>query len=385
MDDHPLVRIVRPHLTGDVSAVGGAVRDALLRREAGEELDLVVEGDAIALARRLGRALDARVVTHERFRTAEVQLGGGRHVDLVSARTESYHAPGALPTVEVGTLLDDLARRDFTINAMAVGLSGGRDREFVDPHDGAGDLEARLVRALRADAFTEDPSRVVRAARYAARLGFALAPRTALGASAAAPALDPSSSRVMEELRRLLDEPAAARGLTGLKALGVPWIAPDAPEAIEAIDRARAREGAPDLPAWALRLGVALVPGVLPRAAVPGWARDMAVATRRAEHLAQALAAAASASEIDRLLSAADPATAVAALARGAEPVAAWWSGDRGRQIAVTGADLVGEGVAPGPAIGAALAQVRAAMLDGRVRGRDEQLALALRLAREHR
>ncbi len=135
----------------------------------------MVEGDAIAVAKGLGRALDARVVAHERFRTAEVQLGGGRHVDLVSARTETYAAPGALPTVAMGTLRDDLARRDFTINAMAVGLSGDHDGRFVDPHDGAADLEGRLVRALRDDAFDEDPSRVVRAARYAARLGFTLA------------------------------------------------------------------------------------------------------------------------------------------------------------------------------------------------------------------
>ena len=384
MDDHPLVRVVRPHLAGDVSAVGGAVRDALLGREPGEELDLVVEGDAIAVARSLGRSLAARVVAHERFRTAEVQLDGGRHVDLVTARTERYAAPGELPTVAEGTLRDDLARRDFTINAMAVGLSGERDGQFVDPHDGAADLEARLVRALRDDAFTEDPSRVVRAARYAARLGFTLAQPTALAASAAAPALDPRSSRVMDELRRLLDEPGAGQALAILSGLGVPWIAPDVVEAVSRIDRALAPEGAPDLPAWALRLGVAVARPALEEAAVPGWARAMARATHDAGALAAALETAETASDRDRLLSAADPATAVAALAEGVEPVATWWAGDRARQIAVTGADLVAEGVAPGPAIGVALARVRAAMLDGRVDDREEQLALALRVAREH-
>ncbi len=94
------------------------------------------------------------------------------------------------------------------------------------------------------------------------------------------------------------------------------------------------------------------------------------------------MAGAGAASDVDRLLAAADPATAVAALAEGAEAVAGWWTGHRDHQIAVTGADLVGEGIAPGPAIGRALSQVRAAMLDGRVSGRDEQLALALRVAR---
>ena len=97
MGEHPLVRVVRPHLRGDVSAVGGAVRDAMLRRPPGPELDLVVEGDAIALARHLGGVLAARVVAHPRFRTAEVRLEGGRHVDLVSARTETLRDPGSPP------------------------------------------------------------------------------------------------------------------------------------------------------------------------------------------------------------------------------------------------------------------------------------------------
>jgi tRNA nucleotidyltransferase (CCA-adding enzyme) len=382
---HPLVQVVRPHLRGDVSAVGGAVRDAMLRRPPGPELDLVVEGDAIAVARRLGEALAARVVTHPRFRTAQVRLERGRHVDLVSARTETYAAPGALPTVADGSLADDLARRDFTINAMAVGLSGSRAGELIDPGGGAADLEAGLVRALRPDAFSEDPSRIVRAARYAARLGFALAPETEAAARRQAPRLDPASSRVMEELRRLLDEPGAPAGLAVLRDLGVPWIVATAPAATARIDAARDRPGSPDLPAWALRLGVAVAPAALARAAVPGWARAMALATGDAGELAAAVAGAGAPSDVDRLLAAAHPATAVAALAEGTEAVAGWWTGHRDHQIAVTGADLVAEGVTPGPAIGRALAEVRAAMLDGRVGGREQQLALALAVARGER
>lgn len=363
--------------------MGGAVRDAMLRRPPGPELDLVVEGDAIAVARGLGDALGARVVTHPRFRTAVVRLDDGRHVDLVSARTETYHAPGALPTVGEGTLADDLARRDFTINAMALGLSGTREGTLVDPLGGAADLDAGLVRALRPDAFREDPSRVVRAARYAARLGFSLAPGTEAEARAAAPALDAGSARVMEELRRLLGEAAAGAGLELLGALGVPWIVPGAAAAVARIDRARAHPGAPDLPLWALRAGVALAPATMAAAALPQWARDMGRAAAGAGDLARALGDAASASAVDRLLGAAEPAAAVAALAEGADAVAAWWEGHRDRQIAISGTDLVDEGVPPGPAIGRALAEVRAAMLDGRVGGRDEQLALALRIAGE--
>ena len=363
--------------------MGGAVRDAMLRRPPGPELDLVVEGDAIAAARALGAALGARVVTHPRFRTATVRLDDGRHVDMVSARTETYHAPGALPTVEEGTLADDLARRDFTINAMAMGLSGARAGALVDPTGGARDLDAGLVRALRDDAFAEDPSRVVRAARYAGRLGFALAPGTEAAAREAAPGLDPGSARVMEEVRRLLGEDDAGAGLELLAALGVPWVVPGRGEALARIDGARARPGAPDLPLWALRLGIALEPAAIARAALPRWACDMARAAAGAGDLARALEDASSPSEVDRVLGGAEPAAALSALADGAEAVAGWWEGHRDRQIAISGTDLIDEGVPPGPAIGRALAAVRAAMLDGRVGGRDAQLALALRVARE--
>jgi tRNA nucleotidyltransferase (CCA-adding enzyme) len=113
------VRRVAPHLEGEVSVVGGAVRDALLGRPAGPELDLVVEGDALALAGRLGRELGGRVVAHPRFGTAAVELPHGAHLDVVTARRERYARPGALPEVAPGTLADDLARRDFTINAIA--------------------------------------------------------------------------------------------------------------------------------------------------------------------------------------------------------------------------------------------------------------------------
>jgi len=378
---------VRGLLRGEVSAVGGVVRDALLGAPPGPELDLVVEGDAIALAERLGRSLGARVAAHPRFGTATIELPHHEgHLDLVSARTERYAAPGALPSVAPGSLADDLARRDFTINAMALGLSGAAEGELVDPHGGVGDLDARVVRAIRGDAFEEDPSRLVRAARYAERLGFELAPETERAARAAAPALDPGSARVADELRRLLDGPRAAAGVELLRALGVPWLAPRPFGGLvvrfDALDSALARPGAPALPAWPLRMGEALSPEAVARAAVPGWARGLALEVGQGMELAGRLARAARRSELDRILRAAPPAAAVAALAEGAEAVAAWWAGDRDRHPAIRGADLVEAGVPPGPAIGRALAEVRDALLDGRVGDRDEQLAMALRVAR---
>jgi tRNA nucleotidyltransferase (CCA-adding enzyme) len=386
---HPLVRRVTPHLEGDVSAVGGAVRDALLGRPAGAELDLVVEGEARPVAERLGRELGGLVVTHPRFGTASVELPHGARVDVVGARRETYARPGALPDVRPGTLADDLARRDFTINAMALRLSGDGAGTLVDAHGGVADADAGLVRALRPDAFREDPSRLVRAARYAARLGFMLAPDTATAARDVAPGLDPGSSRVADELARLAGEPTAASAVALLGSLGVPWLAGprDAGlrERLAAIDAALARPGAPELPVWPLRLGEALEPDTLARSALPGWARALGAELRDGAALAERLGPGAAPSEVDRLLRAAPPAAAVGALARGAEAVADWWADGRDREPEVRGADLVRAGVPPGPAIGRALAEVRAALLDGRVGGRDEQLALALRAAREPR
>jgi tRNA nucleotidyltransferase (CCA-adding enzyme) len=343
----------------------------------------VVEGEAIPLAVRLGRALGARVVTHGRFGTAALELPHGGEVDLVSARSEAYPAPGALPVVAPGTLADDLARRDFTVNAIAVGLSGGAADRLTDPHGGLDDIAAGTIRTVRAGAFAEDPSRLVRAARYAARLGFALAPETESEARAAAPALDPTSARVGDELRRLLGEDAAGAALALLRALGVPWIAAAATGAIPALDAAADRLGLAHPPRWALRLGVAVTPRAVADAAVPGWARGVASEVATGPDLAARIAGLGSPSEIDAALRGRPPAALAAALAAGAEAVATWWERDRGRGAEIGGADLTAAGIPPGPAIGRALAAVRAAVLDGRVGGREDQLDLALRVAGE--
>ncbi len=155
-----------------VYLVGGAVRDLLLGRGRAD-IDLVVEGDAAALATRLG----GEVVEHERFATAKADLDG-HEVDIATARAESYPHPGALPEVQpTAGIADDLARRDFTINAMAIPLR--RDPELIDPHRGREDLEAGLLRVLHGGSFEDDPTRALRAARYAARFDFELEPETA--------------------------------------------------------------------------------------------------------------------------------------------------------------------------------------------------------------
>ena len=366
-----------------VSLVGGAVRDALLGVDEHEDIDLVVEGDALALAERLGYALNVRVVNHGRFGTAVLELPHERWIDLAMARRERYTHPGALPVVEPGTLVDDLARRDFTVNAMAYRLTGPQTGELVDPLGGRADLEIGVIRALRDDSFVEDPTRLLRAVRYAARLGFSLDAATEAAARASAPDLDITSPRVGDELRRLLCEPTAASavalaaelGCRGSNAMGRHWPGGSRPSTRPYDSPARRSFQ------WALRMGCAVAPDAVQRAAVDGWARGIAAEAAAASTLAPRLALAGRPSEVDAILRAAKPATAVVARADGSEAIAEWWATMRDVRLAISGEDLVAAGVAPGPAIGRGLAAARVALLDAEVDGDDTAAQLAIACA----
>ncbi len=194
-------------------------------------------GDGLAEA--LAKALGGVASDRSQFGTAKLRVGGVS-LDLVMARRETYAAPGALPTVEPGSLADDLARRDFSINAMAVSLSAESWGDLADPFDGAGDLERRAVRVLHPGSFRDDATRLFRAARYAGRLGFGLEPETERLAREGAAFIDTiSGDRVRHELERIFEEPRAAdilRIADGLGLLGAihPALRPaESPEAIE--------------------------------------------------------------------------------------------------------------------------------------------------------
>jgi tRNA nucleotidyltransferase (CCA-adding enzyme) len=385
---HPILARLRPHLAGEVSVVGGLVRDALLGRAHIHDVDLVVEGDAIALAAAVAPRVGAPVTAHPRFGTAVLELPHGEgQVDFISARRERYPRPGALPVVEPGTLSDDLARRDFTVNAMAVRMTGARAGELVDPHEGVRDLAAGVIRALRADAFIEDPSRILRAARYAGRLGFVIEPSTRAAAAGAVASLTWTSARVADELRRVLAEPTPGPALSVLIGLGARGIAPDGPRLIPDLDAARAELAgcdphAPIPPAWALRAGVALERTARDAAALPGWARGVAAEVADGPPLRQALQRVERPSQIDRLLGQAPLATLVAARALGAPYILEWWTSWRDVHVGVRGADLIAAGIAPGPAIGRALTALRAALLDGAVSDIATQREFAIAAAR---
>src|SRR5262249_51082789 len=227
-----------------VYLVGGTVRDILLG-ERGFDVDVAVEGDASALARSLAKQLGG-VRRHERFGTAVVLYGDWRHVDVVTARTEFYDAPAALPTVEHASIRDDLHRRDFTINAMAASLKGEDFGRLLDPFGGRRDLVAGRIRVLHNLSFIDAPTRILRAIRYENRYGFRMDEHTARLARACIDmglVGDLSSERLRDELELLLSEGEIEHAVLRLAELGMataihPHLAADE-ESARLIRRAR--------------------------------------------------------------------------------------------------------------------------------------------------
>jgi len=203
--------------------VGGFVRDLFLGRSV-KDFDLVVEGDAIPLAKALAAQYGGRVTAHARFGTAQWFLPDSdiHALDFISTRSESYKHPAALPTVKPGVLIDDLRRRDFTINTLALRLDGYHFGELRDDLGGLEDLQAGLVRVLHPVSFVDDPTRLFRAVRYEQRYGFQIAPETlTLIPDARLLIKDLSSERIRHELDLVLEEENSVSILKRLAELGV--------------------------------------------------------------------------------------------------------------------------------------------------------------------
>ena len=158
--------------------VGGVVRDLLLKRETWD-LDLTVEGDGVAFARLVADRYRAGLAVFERFETARLAFPDGLAMDIATTRRESYAQPALLPTVQPASIEEDLSRRDFTINAMAIQLNRATFGQLFDPYGGQRDLRARVIRVLHAGSFQDDPTRIFRAIRFEQRFGFRLDPATA--------------------------------------------------------------------------------------------------------------------------------------------------------------------------------------------------------------
>ena len=203
--------------------VGGPVRDLLLQRPQ-LDLDLVVAGDGLGFAQAWADVLGADITVHKPFLTATVVLGEGRSIDVATARRESYEHPGALPTVQPASIEEDLTRRDFTINALAVALNPDRWGEVLDPWEGQRDLQAGLIRVLHDESFIDDPTRLIRAVGFEVRLDFSLEEHTLelLQAAVNESALDLiSAQRRAEVLLPLLDGELAPQILARMGELGL--------------------------------------------------------------------------------------------------------------------------------------------------------------------
>ena len=372
--------------------VGGSVRDLLLDRPV-LDLDLVVEGDAPRLAAALAEEQGGAVTARSQFGTAKLKVGD-LTLDLATARRENYAHPGALPTVHPGSLADDQARRDFTINAVAASLNEGAFGRLQDPFGGRADLDAKRVRILHATSFADDATRIVRAIRYEQRLGFRMDADTETHARGDAHYLDTiSGDRLRRELERTFQEPAPEASMSRARELGVlgrvfpplDWPEPHS----AALMRWRA-EGGRVQPLHV----AALLAAPLSTAEADGLARRLNANQRWGRVLRDA------AELRGRLPAVADPGlrpSQIAAALRDLEPTAveAWAMltedppvrqrlldyACRIRYVKPTlnGHDLQALGVPRGPAIGRLLNELLQARLDGVVSTRDEEEAFVRR------
>jgi tRNA nucleotidyltransferase (CCA-adding enzyme) len=200
--------------------VGGLVRDLLLGYP-NFDLDLVVEGDAVKLAQKAAETSQAKLLAHHRFGTAKLRYENFT-LDLATARKETYARPGALPAVTPGTLKDDLVRRDFSINAMAISLAPNDYGELVDPYQGKNDLEHHLIRILHPGSFTDDATRILRGVCYEQRFDFEFEAQTARLLKRDIPMLDTiSSDRIRHELEHIFEENRPELVIQRLGDLGV--------------------------------------------------------------------------------------------------------------------------------------------------------------------
>jgi tRNA nucleotidyltransferase (CCA-adding enzyme) len=381
-----------------VYLVGGTVRDILLG-EPNFDVDIAVEGDAIGLARSVADALDGRVRAHSKFGTAVVVYGDDQRIDVVTARTEFYHAPAALPSVEHATIREDLFRRDFTINAMAVSLKGEDFGRLVDPFHGRRDLEAKTIRVLHNLSFIDDPTRIFRAIRYESRHGFRMdehSQRLARGTIEMGVVGDLSSARLRDELIALLEEGDAGASILRLAELGAggaihPHLAADE-EAVELLERLRElneryRTG---IPAW--RLAFETLARRMPPDEIYDWLQRLKVQRRDAERIAWAVTVGPrlverlrgdtpEPAEIVALAEPYAPDAPLFALALAdPDPLHEYFERLRDVRLEVSGADLAKLGVGESPQVGEILAELRRRKLNGQLDGRESELAAAREL-----
>ena len=390
--------------------VGGAVRDVLLGRPV-QDVDFVVEGDAVELAEAWAAEQGGRVRAHRAFGTAVWVRPGGGHWDFATARAEYYEAPAALPTVAHAALYQDLYRRDFTINTLAMGISPGHLGEILDLFGGVRDLKAGRLRVMHGLSFVEDPTRAFRAIRFSVRLGFTLLPETERLVAAAHKQgvfRHLSGKRVLAEVQQILSGANAVEGLKAMdahKLLHVFWpqfrLTPRSLESLYRVQKALdffetqfpdAKLDRPSVYFMALleRLSAQDIGDFMARYPFSRKAKDLFQRYRSLTwHALRDLGGdhPAAAGEVYRTLAGQPLEWVIFLLAKvegaaGQARVRDFLSRDRFVRLEISGQDLTLSGIPPSHAIAAALEAAKAAKVEGLIHSRQEELEFALARAR---
>jgi tRNA nucleotidyltransferase (CCA-adding enzyme) len=368
--------------------VGGTVRDLVLGRQ-GYDLDLTLEGDVAPVAEALAKTTGGRAVLHDRFGTATVS-GPDFSFDLVRARRESYPHHGSLPVVEPATLTEDLRRRDFTINAIALRL-WPEPVEVINPFRGVADVRSSLVRVLHDRSFQDDATRMLRAVRYACRLEFKIATQTAALIRRDLESLKTiSGPRLRRELSLLFQEASAVKGARLAQELGVlQAIHPALGLTTEVAARWQATIDGPNL-ASREELGFCVVANPKDEgaaASVSQWLylegrieralNDLVRLRSQSPKLASMLDTPSQATELlDGFAPSAVWAESVLAGGDTASVCLSYLTAWRHVRPELTGTDLLALGVSQGAGMGETLRRLRAAKLDGRISTREDEIAL---------
>ncbi len=389
--------------------VGGFVRDLLLGHP-NFDLDLVVEGDGLKFARALAEGFQARVKVHERFGTATVTVSTGVKIDIATARTEWYECPAALPMVQPSSIREDLYRRDFTINTLAICLNSRSFWKLLDLYGGRRDIKERTIRVLHSQSFIDDPTRIFRAIRFELRPGFRISDETlALIREATQKAMIDrlSGRRLVAELRRLLSERESRSAICRLADLGLlRFIHPKLAWSRRLDDVLTRVEGALSwyvelyparkIESWLLYMMAFME--VLSRRAVEealtrfAFSKPEAISIKTARFEVGKIARRLSRRPLSRP---ADTYRAVSGFADAVlvylvamnksssikQQLSAYFDIDQQAKPIVTGADLKAMGLKPGPRFARILSRLRDARLNGEVRTEIEEREMARRFA----
>jgi tRNA nucleotidyltransferase (CCA-adding enzyme) len=369
--------------------VGGSVRDLLLGNPV-KDFDIVIEGNAIQLGKSLVENFGGKLTPHEKFHTAIWHTPSNFNLqpstlDLITARSETYANPGTLPTVKPSTMEDDLRRRDFTVNAMAIRIDGDHFGELLDPLNGQSDLEKKLIRILHPKSFTDDPTRIFRAIRYAARYSFDIEPSTLtlINPESLSVISKLSGERIRHELDLIFEEENSLQMILHAGELGMfKHIHTNLPAFNHEYSTFLEMDTELDIPASRTTMGYMLWLMDVPDEKILSIARrldftsDLTHTVWGASKLKQSLP----------FLANTNPSTWVLALEKlpllsvyavylvtSEKPLLNYISLWRHVKAQTTGDNLKALGLEPGPRYGEILTQLRAAWLDGDVKNKKEE------------